>query len=62
MTEKQLTQHVTEGDKEQLLADQALKFLLRPEHVTPAVLFLLSEAACAVTGQNLVVDAGKVMQ
>jgi enoyl-[acyl-carrier-protein] reductase (NADH) len=29
--------------------------------VTPATLFLLSRAAAGITGQNLVVDAGKVM-
>ena len=62
MTEKQLREHVTEQDKQQLLADQSLKFLLKSEHVTPAVLFLLSSAAAAITGQNLVVDAGKHMQ
>jgi D-xylose 1-dehydrogenase len=62
MTEKQLHEHVTEPDKADLLQAQALKFLLLPEHVTPAVLFLLSSAAAAITGQNLVVDAGKFMQ
>jgi enoyl-[acyl-carrier-protein] reductase (NADH) len=36
--------------------------LLRKEHVTPAVLFLLSAASAGITGQNLVVDARKVMQ
>lgn len=61
MTDKQLKDHVTEADKAQLLEDQALKFLLMPEHVTPAVLFLLGSASAAITGQNLVVDAGKVM-
>jgi len=62
MTRKQLENHVTEADKEQLINDQALKFLLEAQHVTPAVLFLLSSAASAITGQNLIVDAGKVMQ
>jgi len=61
-TEKQLSNHMSEADRAQLLADQALKFLLAPEHVTPPVLFLLSSASSAITGQNLVVDAGKVMQ
>lgn len=62
MTEKQLREHVSEKDKEELLEAQSLKFLLREEHVTPVTLFLLSNAAAAITGQNIVVDAGKVMQ
>ncbi|HPO12270.1 MAG TPA: SDR family oxidoreductase [Candidatus Hydrogenedentes bacterium] len=62
MTEKQLREHVSEKDKADLLDAQAMKFLLAEEHVTPATLFLLSPAATGITGQNLVVDAGKFMQ
>lgn len=62
MTSKQLDHHVTDADQEQLMADQALKFLLEPAHITAPVMFLLSAASSAITGQNLVVDAGKVMQ
>ncbi|MDR3707443.1 MAG: SDR family NAD(P)-dependent oxidoreductase [Capsulimonadaceae bacterium] len=61
MTGKQLEKHVTEADKRELIEVQALKFLLEPEHITPAVMFLLSSGAAAITGQILVVDAGKVM-
>ena len=62
MTEKQLRKYVTEDDKKALLRDQALPFLLEPQHVSPSLLFLLSSASCVITGQNLVVDAGKFMQ
>ena len=41
--------------------DQALKFLLEPRHVAPAVLFLLGSASSAITGQEIVVDGGKFM-
>ena len=62
MTPKQIAEHITPQDQAELLQAQSLKFLLTPEHVTPAVLFLLSSAAAAITGQSLVVDGGKVMQ
>lgn len=62
MTEKQLKEHVNEQDKKDLLRDQCIKELLKPDDVTPAVLFLLSQLAKGVTGQNIIVDHGKVMQ
>jgi len=62
MTEKQLREHVSEKDKVDLLAAQSMKFLLGPQHVTPLTLFLLSAASMGITGQNIVVDGGKVMQ
>ena len=62
MTPKQLREHVTPEDQAELLQDQCMKDLLREEHLTPAVLFLLSASSAGITGQNLVVDAGKVMQ
>ena len=62
MTEKQLKNHVSEQDKTDLLRDQALPFLLTEEQITPPLMFLLSSAANGITGQNLVVDGGKLMQ
>lgn len=62
MTPKQLELYVTEQDKKDLLRDQALPFLLQPEDIVGPTMFLLSSAARAITGQNLVVDAGKLMQ
>jgi NAD(P)-dependent dehydrogenase (short-subunit alcohol dehydrogenase family) len=62
MTQKQLDLYVTEQDKKDLLRDQALPFLLQAEDIVGPAMFLLSHAACAITGQNLVVDAGKLMQ
>lgn len=62
MTPKQLREYVTPEDKTALLQEQSLKFLLEPQHITPFVLFLLSSGASAMTGQNLVVDGGKILQ
>ena len=62
MTKKQLELYVTENDKADLLRDQALPFLLTEKDITPAIRFLLSSEAGGITGQNLVVDGGKLMQ
>ena len=62
MTKKQLELYVTTQDKRDLLRDQALPFLLTEDHVVPPLLFLLSSAASGITGQNLIVDGGKLMQ
>lgn len=61
MTTKQLREHVTAADKRELLKAQCLKRLIMPADVTPAMLFLLSSASRGISGQNLVVDGGKVM-
>ncbi|HSV74659.1 MAG TPA: SDR family oxidoreductase [Chthonomonadales bacterium] len=61
MTEKQLREHVTQRDQGDLLEAQALKFLLTEDDIVAPVLFLLGDGARAITGQNLIVDAGKVM-
>ncbi|NIF78771.1 SDR family oxidoreductase [Paraburkholderia sp. Cy-641] len=43
---------------QQFLDLQCLKYRVVPEHVADAALFLASPQAMAITGQNLVVDAG----
>jgi NAD(P)-dependent dehydrogenase (short-subunit alcohol dehydrogenase family) len=62
MTEKQLRKYVSEEDKQALLRDQCVKHLIEAKHVSPVMLFLLSSAAGAISGQNLVVDGGKYFQ
>jgi NAD(P)-dependent dehydrogenase (short-subunit alcohol dehydrogenase family) len=62
MTEKQLRKYVTEEGKQALIRDQCVKHLIEAKHVSPVMLFLLSSAACAISGQNLVVDGGKYFQ
>jgi NAD(P)-dependent dehydrogenase (short-subunit alcohol dehydrogenase family) len=61
MTPKQLRDHVKAADKRELLEAQCVKRLIVPADVTPAMLFLLSTASRGISGQNLVVDGGKVM-
>jgi NAD(P)-dependent dehydrogenase (short-subunit alcohol dehydrogenase family) len=62
MTEKQLRKYVGEEDKQMLLREQCVKHLIEAKHVSPVMLFLLSSAACAMSGQNLVVDGGNYFQ
>lgn len=57
-TERQRRLWVSPENEADILASQALKFRLKPEHVVPMVLFLASEEAAGCTGQTFVVDAG----
>lgn len=58
MTRRQLAEHVSEADRAHLLESQCVQELMTPAHVTPVTLFLLSHAARAMSGQQVVVDGG----
>lgn len=51
-------EHITDPDKRQVLEDQHLLGLGKPEDVANACIYLLSDASRWVTGINLVVDGG----
>jgi NAD(P)-dependent dehydrogenase (short-subunit alcohol dehydrogenase family) len=56
-TPRQLRWYPPEGEK-QVLAAQALRERLDPEHVAAMVLFLASDEARLATGHNFFIDAG----
>ena len=60
-TPKQLAHHMTPEAQTVLKQEQALPVILKESDVMGPLLFLLSRCAGAVTGQNLLAEAGKVM-
>ena len=60
VTERQKQLWLKPDDDQRFLDLQCLKFRLQPEEVARAALFLASDEARGITGQNLVVDAGIV--
>ena len=58
MTERQLAERATPENLARALEQQALKIRIEPADIAALALFLASEAARAITGQSLVVDAG----
>ena len=60
MTPRQLAEKVIEPAKRDLIETQCVKMLLTAQHVTPLTLFLLSKASGGMSGQNVVVDGGKL--
>lgn len=60
VTERQKQLWLKPGDDQRFLDLQSLKIRLQPDEVARAALFLASDEACGITGQNLIVDAGIV--
>jgi NAD(P)-dependent dehydrogenase (short-subunit alcohol dehydrogenase family) len=58
VTERQQALWLSPGKEKEFLDQQCLKFRLSEDDVARAALFLASEEARGITGQNLIVDAG----
>jgi NAD(P)-dependent dehydrogenase (short-subunit alcohol dehydrogenase family) len=58
VTERQKTLWLTPEKEQEFLDQQCLKFRLSEDDVARTALFLASDEARGVTGQNLIVDAG----
>jgi NAD(P)-dependent dehydrogenase (short-subunit alcohol dehydrogenase family) len=61
MTERQRALWVTPEALQQCLDEQALKVTISGEDVAEAALFLASRASSMITGQSIIIDAGRVM-
>jgi NAD(P)-dependent dehydrogenase (short-subunit alcohol dehydrogenase family) len=58
MTDRQLKQFVTPAVKRLIRKSQCLPDLIQPDEIADVVLFLASDSARAMTGQELLVDRG----
>jgi NAD(P)-dependent dehydrogenase (short-subunit alcohol dehydrogenase family) len=58
LTERQKALWFDSGAAQQFIELQCLKFPVEAKHIADMVLFLASDQAAAVTGQNMIVDAG----
>ena len=59
-TERQQRRWLTKEYNTEILANQALKRMVRPEEVARLVLFLTSDDSSEITNQSYVIDAGWV--
>lgn len=60
LTERQRQLWFTEAYKAEILSNQALKRMIRPEEVARLVLFLAADDSSAITSQSYVIDGGWV--
>lgn len=60
MTERQKRLWVTEDALNECLAQQNLKFAIQGEDIAESALFLASRASRAISGQELIVDGGRL--
>jgi NAD(P)-dependent dehydrogenase (short-subunit alcohol dehydrogenase family) len=58
VTERQIALWASPAEEQRYLDSQCLKFRVSPDDVARTALFLASDAARAITGQTIVVDAG----
>ena len=58
MTERQQALWFDSADAKRFIELQCLKFPVEAKHIADMVLFLASDQSVAVTGQNMIVDAG----
>jgi NAD(P)-dependent dehydrogenase (short-subunit alcohol dehydrogenase family) len=58
VTERQQALWRSHDEDRRFIELQCLKFRLEPAHVARAALFLAADDSAAITGQNLIVDAG----
>jgi NAD(P)-dependent dehydrogenase (short-subunit alcohol dehydrogenase family) len=60
MTERQLRQFVTPAIKRFVRKSQSIPEVIQPEEIASVVVFLASDASRAITGQEILVERGRV--